>query len=131
MVTIEDAIFTRASGHEGLAGHIADRAYPRRLPEGVILPAMSYGLIDDIEPQAMGQGTGVTTARFQLTAWAETFDAARDISVEIRAAFKRWRGTWAGIDVQDSLPAGRVEDNDAEAGLYWRHQDFLISYAEA
>ena len=131
MATIEDAIFTRASGFGGLAALVTNRVYPRRLPSGATLPAVTYGLIDDVEPQAMGVGVGVTTARFQITAWAETFDGARDVGVQIRAAFKRWRGTVATIEVQDSLPAGRAEDNDPDAALFWRHQDYLVSYVEA
>ena len=131
MATIEDAIFSRASGFAGLVALVADRVYPRRLPSGVTLPAVTYGLIDDVEPQAMGGGAGVTTARFQFTAWAETFGSARDVGVQLRAAFGRWRGTVAAIEVQDSLPAGRAEDNDPAAGLFWRHQDYLISYVEA
>lgn len=131
MATIEDAIFTRASGFAGLSALIGSRVYPRRLPEGVTLPAATYGLVDDVEPQAMGAGSGVTTARVQFTAWADTFDVARDVAVQLRQAFRRWRGTVSGIEVQDSLPAGRSEDHNPEAGLFWRHLDFLISYGEA
>ena len=134
---IEEAIFTRGSTHAGMTGLIGAgndcRFYPGRVPPEAVLPAASYQRIPgaDEEPQAMGVGAGVTTARYQITAWAATYQMARDLADQIRAAFARWRGVVAGVTIQDSLPVLTNEEDEPDAGTFWRSRDFLISFLEA
>lgn len=91
-----------------------------RAPEAAILPLVVYQRIGTDRISAMGSDTGLALAEMQVTSWATTPKAARDVKEQVRGALQRWRGTVAGVEVQDSyldLELDRFDDETKAHGV--------------
>ena len=129
-MTMENALYSRLSGHAGLSALVGVRVYPLRLPQDTTLPAVTYTRVGTRRLRAMGSDPGLARARFQVAAWAATFAAGRDAGEQIRAALQRWRGTLEGVVVQDSFFETEVDVYEPDTETYQRTLNFEIIHEE-
>ena len=131
-MTVETAIYTRATTHAGLSALITGRAHFKRAPQKQTLPYVVFARVSTNRPSAMGADAGIARARFQFDGWSDTADGARALGEQIRSAFQRW-STTTGASVQDSFVLNDFDgfDEDAdEDGLHRATLDFEIIYEE-
>lgn len=117
-MSIEAAIYSRASGHAGLSALVSSRIYPMgEVPQNPVLPFVAWRRISTQRQWAGGSDAAVVSARFQFDAVAASFIECRLLAAQIDAAFRRWRGTLAGTTVQDSLFETEIDLHEPDAGL--------------
>lgn len=125
---LSEAVYARATGDAGVAALVGARVYPGLLPQDVTWPATTQQLISDVAESAMGSDAGVRHARVQLTAWAESYEGAAALRDALFAAFERWRGTAAGVTVQDTFVSEQPEFYDDTLAVYAAPLDAIVHY---
>lgn len=112
---IHEAIRTRLTAVSAVTALVSTRVYPNLLPQNPTLPALVYQRIDERRENAMGADPGVVRARVQVSAWAQTYTAARGAAEEVRKALQRYRGTpsGSGTEILDAFVED-VRDMDPE-----------------
>lgn len=106
MAVIEEALYSRLSGHAGLQGVIGNpvRVYDvQTVPQSPTLPFVTYQRLSGRRESAMGADVGVVSSRFQTTAWSNDYGNAKTVKEQLRAALQRWRGTELGVEILDTF----------------------------
>ncbi len=127
---IEEALFSRLSGHVGMAALVDDRIYPQVLPQGVIFPAVTYAKTKGERVQAMGGNPGIARVTFRVAAWSEVYADAKNVSAQVRDALERWSGTEAGVTVLHSFLSDELDDYDADTQRHQAAVDVDIIHKE-
>ena len=129
-MSIEEALYTRLSTHAGLSALVGTRIYPSVMPQGVILPAVTYRQISGARVHAMGSDAGLARPRFQLSCWSTTYSQAKDVAAQLRAALQRWRGTLGGVTVQDTFIKDESDLFEPDTGFHRVELEFEINHDE-
>ena len=134
-MTVENAVRSRLNGFAGLTSLVASRIHPLTLPQNVTYPAVSYSKVSVERVRAMGADPGLALARFQVSCWATTYAAVRDVGEQVRAALQRWRGTVEGVVIQESFFENEVDlfepaVGEPTRGIYHRALDFTVIHEE-
>ena len=128
-MAIEDALYTRLSGHAGLSALIGDRIYPVKLPQSPVYPAIIYEARGGDRLHNMGVDAGIRRPIFQIACVAATYDAATNVGEQVIAALSRFRGTVGGIVIQDVLMIDEPDDFwSDEPPVKQRVLEFEVSY---
>lgn len=131
-MTIEAVLYARLSTFAGLAALIGNRAYPNVAPQGVSVPFLTWRWVSDVGYPAMGQDSGLTSARIQVDVIAASYLSMRAVSRQVRAALNRWRDPDADppvIDCFRDTVLERAEDL-GDAVLHLASLDFMLHYRE-
>lgn len=128
-MSIESLLYTRLTTHAGLSALVSTRVYPIVLPQGCTLPAVAYERIaTPPRVSAMGSDPGIAEPRFQVAAFATTFDGARAVGLQVRLALGRWQSHTDGVF--DSYLISEVDLFDPETLEYSTILDFTIKHTE-
>jgi len=103
MADLEDALRARAVAHSGLNALLGGRFYPNELPQKPTLPACAYLRVGTVPFHTGAGGSALRVGRVRFVVYGGTYDAAKDVVVQLRAAFHRWGGTVAGVTVQQGF----------------------------
>ena len=128
-MSVEEQIYTRLSGLAGLAALVDDRIYPKILEQNCTLPAITYQRVSSERISAMGVDTDIVRARFQISAWAETYTEMVAVAEQIRLALQRYRIT-TGTKIDDCFMLPEVDLFEEEIRTFQRAMDFEIIYRE-
>ena len=129
-MAIEEALYTRLSGHAGLTALVSTRIYPVKLPQNPVYPAVTYesrggGAVQ----QSMGVTTGIRRPIFQIACFADTYDSACSVGAQVQAALSRYRATVGGIVIQDILETDEPDDFWTDEPPCWqRVLEFEVIY---
>lgn len=120
-MTLRTDIFDRCTTHAGTAALIGTRCYPAMLPEEPVYPAMTYGLVSDVNAEYRTHDTGPvprTVSRVQLDIYAATGDASSALADQLRLAWSGYKDdcTIGWAQVANLIDAG-WNDNLKR----WRH----------
>ena len=113
----------------------ADRIYPVVLPEKPVYPAITYRQVDSTRLQGPHSDPGVATVRVQVTAFAESFDAAKALAEQIRLSLERY-GTAVtgtpinGVTVYDITVGSEADAYIAELDLFAISTDYTVTHQE-
>ncbi len=128
-MAIEDALYTRLSGHAGLSALVGDRIYPVKLPQSPVYPAIIYESRGGDRLHNMGVDAGIRRPIFQIACFAATYDAATNVGEQVIAALSRFRGTVGGIVIQEILMIDEPDDFWSDEPPVWqRVLEFEVSY---
>ena len=127
---IENLIFTRLSTFAGLIPLVGDRIYPNIAPANATMPFVVFRKISEETPPAMGSDSGVVRPRFQFSAFAEDFDAARDVRDQLRAALKRWRDPVGPPVVQATFFVSEIDLYEPDGRTQHLATDYEVNYRE-
>lgn len=133
-MSLEAALVARVAATSSLVSLIGARCFPVLVPETAMLPAIAYSLVSDVREEVMGVNAGLRHARVQLTILANTYAQALGIQAACEMAFNRYRGTSAGVVIQDTFientAAGLDSGSGQEAGegTMTRTMDLLFHY---
>jgi hypothetical protein len=127
MAILEATLYTKLSTTAGIAALVGTRIYPMIMPQGSTYPAVTFQRIAT-EPResCMVADCGIVRARIQITAWADTFTAAKAVADQVRQALQRWTGT----GIQGSFIIGEYDLYDEEALKYGAAIDAEVVYTE-
>jgi len=80
----------------GVAAEVEDRIGPRPLPQGELLPAVTYSDVSDVGSTSNSGPDCLSRLRYQIDHWAATRGEARRVERATRAALNGFRGQWPG-----------------------------------
>lgn len=119
------------TSHGPLTAIVGERIYWMRLPQGAVLPAVTYSRVSwRAATGSHDGGSPQNDLRWQLTAWGakDNDSAARAAAVEIFAALE---GKGDGGNIVRCLKVGDVDLSEPETQRWMRVQDFSIWAREA
>jgi len=137
MTVLEEGLHSYLSTYGGLTSLISARTYPMLIPQGAVLPCLTYQRISTpriLTHQSSGATGDLAHPRFQFDAWATTQKAAKAIIDQVRAALNGKTGEIGTAPNNITIRAGLVEDEvptyDPETKLYRCRSDFFIWHEE-
>lgn len=94
---IGPAVYIRVSTYAGFSALASTRLYPKRLPEGVTLPAATYVMVTSPKVTTRDSGAAsLALTLFQFTCYAATHAGARALAKQVRLALDGYSGTMGG-----------------------------------
>lgn len=130
-MSIEDAIYSRASGYAGLSALVGDKISPGLAHQSDGAPYITYHLINNTRPPAMVSDTGIVRASYQFSAFASTKQEVIDILNQVRLCFQRWSGTESSVTVQQCFIENESDvDYELDTQLHHRYIDIEFIYEE-
>lgn len=115
---------------------VGQRVYPLTLPQGAVLPALTYQLVaetglathDWAQDHPLYDGLRDEEARVQFNAYGDTFDEAEALSNELKAAITGYRGLWGQVQIESVLPVLSLDDYEPATQSWRRVTDYQISW---
>ncbi len=117
---IEEALKTRAGAVAGLTALVSTRVYAVAAPQRPTLPYVVFEKDDPRSVQGIYVNTGWAYTPITFTAYADTALEAKQVVVQLRAAFARLHATVSGVQIDDveDLNDG-LDGYDHELGCYF------------
>ncbi len=132
MADVGQAIYSELANDATVSGLVSTRIYPYTPVDPKARPYVTYHLVSMVQrPHAMGSTPALVTDRYQVDVWADTYESMIALDDAVFAALSRWRGTVAGVTVEESLHVDRREIYEPETKLFRRSSDYEISWREA
>lgn len=107
---------------------VGQRVHVDSLPQGSLLPALTFLRVSVEHDHDLGGETGLATARFQIDCWASDKEAALALAERVRLRLDGYRGAMGSITVHSVWLDGEREWPEEEEGRVV--QEFLVSYTE-
>jgi hypothetical protein len=132
---IEEAVFDLLRLDDTVYGLVSSRIYPQIIPQNTSLPALEYEIISAPRGHHFTDMTDLVPARFQITAWSETYSNLRTISDAVRNAIDSLQETVGSVEIASCLMIDEVDLVETVPGAdqlrrYGRALDFRITYRE-
>lgn len=123
----------RLSNFAGLTALVGTRIFASRLPQEVTLPAVSLFRItrSNADARVSGQDGPLTHGIVQVDSWALSYNAAKDVADQVRAALSRWSGTHLGLVVQQGFIENEQDFYEDDTKIFHIAQDYDVWYEEA
>jgi hypothetical protein len=132
--SIEEALASLLSADAGIIALCSARIYPLTIPQKAALPAVTYQKIAGSPFYTLSGPNELRTARFQVTAFAASYSAARGLQKAVENAMN-YRGLIDTVEIQsvEMTDDGDVPYVDAAVEakkVCARRMDFEIFYKE-
>lgn len=110
-MTIGEGLRAYLLGDTSIAALVSARAFPLRLPQKAVMPAITYLMVSDVRPQHLRGTSGRPNDRFQIDAWAATHDGAVALGALIRQRLDGFTGEFQS--------AGSPVETIEVSGAFW------------
>lgn len=133
MLALESALYEYLSADFNISALVGDRIYPTRLPEGSVIPAISWMRVsarriytfDSFEDTDAWVQT-----RIQFNCWDYTPEGAMEVGEAVAAALSGYDGDMSGQLIGSSFADNEFDLYEADSKFHRRILDFLISYED-
>ena len=129
---IEQAFTAHLLAYVGLKALIDAKLFPEELPQGTVLPAVSYIKISDVKDRTLSGQSKLERPMFQFTAFGTTKASARAVSNQIKLALCDFTGQMGGIAIQLIALENELPDletsSDGTLKVYTESLEFQINY---
>lgn len=125
-MTAEELVVARLGATPSVTGLVGARIYPMQMPQGTVLPAVTYQRISTVRAQGFAGSLGLADPRIQIDAWAETYPVAKALGHAVRQALDGYTAPGVAaliLDERDLI--------DAEGRRHRVSQDFSLWVDEA
>lgn len=126
---LDEFLFEALTEDATVGGLVAERVYPRKLPQTPTLPAISYSIISDVPN--MESNTELSDVRIQLDCWAATYAGSRALAIAAKQALRFYRKSDGGNTVLSIYEANQRDDDDDERQIYRQIVDVIAMYHES
>lgn len=135
MPNMDQALVSRLEDFAGLASLISKRVYPVVLKQGATIPAVVYQRIGTGSSQAHGQAAALPRVRYQITSFGSSLSEAKAVAAQVKLALDGQHAAYWGSGtyrtwIEASLWKDESDAVEAEVGLYYVQQDFLIQHRD-
>jgi len=111
--------------YTALAVLVDGRAYPMKLPERAVFPAITYFQVSNTEGNTMDGYDKTIEGRWQISCWAENYGAAKALAEQVKVAIRGFSGSLTQI-VKKSYLANETDLYEPDVGLYHIPVDFFF-----
>ena len=130
-MSFESGLVSYLKAHAGLNALIGQRVYPLHLPQGAGVPAVVYQKVSPRRRVRSHTGrSGLVQARYQLSAWGQTYKEALDVGAQLFAALDEYAGAMGTETVEHSRVDNEVDMYEPETGLYRELVEVVIWHQE-
>ncbi|QQS08676.1 MAG: DUF3168 domain-containing protein [Phycisphaerales bacterium] len=129
-MTIEAELFQFLTTNAALSGLLADRLYPKQLPQNPIYPAIVYHRISGARDYSHDGSGNRAEPRFQFDCYDRTHVGAKALAEGLRLALSGYRGPMGTVDVQSAFLEDDDDGYDDDMKVYWYRMDFAIAHVE-
>ena len=125
----ETVIYTLLNASGAIAAQVGERIYLDTRPEADPLPAITFGLISDVQDGARPIDPELVTARVQVNCMGNVADELVGLRESVRMACHNQSGTIGGVEVVASIQQSMGPDTyDELVNVYLKLIDFKIHY---
>ncbi|HOX22841.1 MAG TPA: DUF3168 domain-containing protein [Elusimicrobiales bacterium] len=125
-MTAEQILYDVLRQTAAVAALVGDRIYPVRLPDEVILPAMTYLKASCIRYASHGGPSRLSSARFQLDCYSADYLDAKRLALAAVAALHGKKGG----NIQAAFNENETDGFSPDNGIYRVTADVLIWHRE-
>ena len=104
--------------------------FPVTMPQAAVKPAIEYVETSEEVESAMGSDPGNCTSHVDVRCLTATFTTATALALSkaVRAAMKRWRGTYGSIVIEDCFLENRYGEYDFDIDAYQIVMTFKVHW---
>ena len=125
-MSVEMAIRTRLVTHPGTSALITSRVFPQLMPQGTILPAVTYSVVSRTTEPTMGYAnSGMWATLIQIDCWAETYAGVKALADQVRAGLMDWHQE-SPEPIWRVLHQSEEDSFESETSLFRVSMDFEI-----
>ncbi len=125
----ETVIYTLLGASSAIAAQVGSRIYLDTRPEADWLPAITYGLISDVQDGARPIDPELVTARVQVNCMGNVADDLVTLREAVRLACHNRSGSIGGVEVVACIQQSMGPDSyDELVNVYLKPVDFKIHY---
>jgi len=125
----ETVIYTLLNASSAIAAQVGAKIYLDTRPEADPLPAITFGLISDVQDGARPIDPELVTARVQVNCMGNVADDLVNLRENVRLACHNRSGTIGGIEVVACIQQSMGPDTyDELVNVYLKPIDFKIHY---
>ena len=129
-MAVEEALWSVVTGDDAVKALIGARLFPLVIPEDATLPAAAYQRISGPRMLAHDGPTGLAMGRFQFTATATTYAAAKGVIGAIRECLDGYQGTVDGEEIEVAAVEGEYDGYGQIATYATVRLDTFVVYKE-
>lgn len=132
-LALETALYGYLTSDPGVEALVLDRVYPVRMPEGTILPAITYARVSATRTytyDSFEDTDAFTKARVQFNCWSTRPEEAMEIGEAVLLALSGYDGDMGGQLIGASFAVLEQDLYDGETKIYRRSLDFHILYED-
>jgi len=133
--TLDEALWSHVLGDANVSAIIGQRFFPDAIPQNEQIPAAVYQQISSVADETLDGASGLTFARYQISAWAATRREAKTLAEAIRFRLQSFRGDMGDVSVQDVSLIDRRDGyepavQNAQQSRHGVQLDFQIWFTE-
>jgi hypothetical protein len=117
-----------------IAGLVAARIYPIKMPQGVTATSLVYNEISGDTGLHNEGSDGLSSVRMQLTAWAQTADAAQALYLAVKERLHGYRGAMGSGAAEVAVQLAQLDTwrdlDDTVANLRGKSADYFIWFRD-
>ena len=109
---------------------ITTRCYPGKIPQDPTYPLIVYYKVTGMRDHHLQGPSGLAHPRFQVEAWATTYDAAKTLANAIRTALDGYSGTVGTVDIRSILIESERDVYEDAVSCHRVIMDFYVWHSE-
>lgn len=129
-MVVEEGLVTYLLAQPTITGVIGQRLYPIHIPQNPTLPAIAYQRISTPRTYSHQGFSNRARPRIQLTLFALSYSACKDLAEKLRAVLAGYRGLWGTVNIFSTFVDNELDDYDTETQQYRRIIDLLVDHFE-
>lgn len=132
----EQFLYWRLTTHTSVSSLVGSRVYPVIAPMGTPTPLIVYQRTNTTREQSLAGPVGNPVVSLQLTSYATSYTACKQIAQGVRLAVDGWTGTTQGVSIsRTSLESESdgitMPTDDSQVPFYSVAQSFDFRISEA
>lgn len=109
---------------------ITTRCYPATLPQDPTYPLILFSKVTGMRDHHLQGPSGLAHPRFQVEAWATTYDAAKALANAIRGALDGYKGTVGTVRIGSILSESERDVYEDAVSCHRTIMDFFVWHSE-
>ena len=109
---------------------ITNRCYPGKIPQNPEYPLIVYYKVTGNRDHHLQGPSGLAHPRFQVEAWATTYDAAKALANAIREALDGYKGTVGAVAIGSILIESERDVYEDAVSCHRVIMDFFVWHSE-
>lgn len=109
---------------------ITTRCYPGSLPQNPTYPLILYYKVTGMRDHHLQGPSGLAHPRFQVEAWATTYDAAKTLANAIREALDGYSGTQGTVVIGSILMESERDTYEEAVSCHRVIMDYMAWHSE-